>query len=452
MNRTKKKFFVALIDYLLLIVSICIVLLVKYGVGEFLEEFFLHIRPFSLLSILWIIVFYIFELYEVTGDVLLKKYISAMFVNVAISISVFYTVSGLGITPKTNLLLYLIIFTILFSFWRNLVSRNFGRFFGRINTVIIGVDDHSLEIFRSIVSNDKMGYNIIGVLKSNEEDLPQLILDSHVRVYNSIKELTEDISMKNISVIVVNDFWYSRNFVDLYSLIHRGISFYRLSTFIEEIDRCIPIYLADEVWFLDNLKNVGRSFYEVIKRLSDLFLMLVIVPIFLILFLFVAVAIKINSPGSIFFKQVRVGKNGKQFLIYKFRTMVQDAEKNGAQWAVKNDARITAVGRFLRVTRIDELPQIINVIIGEMSFIGPRPERPEFVDELEKTIPHYKLRHLVRPGLSGWAQVNYEYAATKEETAKKLEYDLYYIKNRSIVLDGKIFLKTIMTIISRRGQ
>lgn len=452
MNRTKKKFFVAFIDYLLLIISICIVLLGKYGVENFWKEFSLHIRPFSLLSIIWIIVFYIFELYEVTGDVLLKKYVYAMFVNGAISVSVFYTVSGLGITPKTNLLLYLVIFTILFVLWRSFVARRFGRFFGRINTVIIGIDDHSLEIAREMVFNKNMGYNIIGVMKGKEANLPQWVNDKQVHMYGTIEELTEDIIKKNINVVVVNDLWFSRIFTDLYSLIHHRVSFYRLSSFIEEIDRRIPIYLANEAWFLDNLKNVERSFYEKIKRITDIILMLLIAPIFFTLFIFVALAIKINTPGPVFFKQVRVGKNGKHFVIYKFRTMVQDAERNGAQWAVKNDARITGVGRFLRLTRIDELPQIINVILGSMSFIGPRPERPEFVDELEKTIPHYKLRHLVRPGLSGWAQVKYEYAATKEETAKKLEYDLYYIKNRSIILDGKIFLKTIMTIISRRGQ
>jgi len=452
MNRTRKKFVIAIVDYLLFFISLCIVILIRYDFGDFKSEIIQHFPAFSVIYLLWLIIFYIFELYDMTHEILVKNYILAMIINGAIAVSVFYTVSGLGISPKTNLFLNLVIFTFLFIPWRSIISRNFGRIFGRLNIVIMGSDEYSLRLAKEIAENDKTGYNLLGILMDSNIALPEWINNEKIEIYDTFSEIKELIQRKNLNIVIVNDFWYKQIFTELYTFIHQRVDIYNLPSFSEDFHQSIPIYAADEIWFLDNLKNTGRSFYEKLKRITDILLVLMLTPVFLVLFIFIVLAIKINSPGTVFFKQVRVGRNNKNFVIYKFRTMVQDAEKNGAQWAVKNDTRITSVGRFLRLTRIDELPQIINVLIGDMSFIGPRPERPEFVEELEKIIPHYKLRHLVRPGLSGWAQVKYEYAATKEESAKKLEYDLFYIKNRSIILDSKIVLKTIMTIISKRGQ
>lgn len=159
-----------------------------------------------------------------------------------------------------------------------------------------------------------------------------------------------------------------------------------------------------------------------------------------------------GNKGPLFYGQERVGKRGESFRIYKLRSMVTDAEKNGAVWAKKNDARITKFGRFLRLTRLDEVPQFYNILKGDMSLIGPRPERPEFVKDLEKKIPFYAIRHVVRPGLTGWAQVNYPYANTIEEQETKLRYDLFYIKERSAFLDFKILIKTISTVLFFKGQ
>ena len=163
------------------------------------------------------------------------------------------------------------------------------------------------------------------------------------------------------------------------------------------------------------------------------------------------IAVRLSSPGPIFFRQVRVGLRGKQFEVIKFRTMRQDAEKDGAQWATKNDSRVTRLGRFMRKTRLDEIPQLWNVLKGDMGFVGPRPERPEFVEWLKSEIQFYELRHIIRPGLTGWAQVRYGYGATLEETKRKLEYDLYYAKHMSVGLDLLIAFETIKTIILRRG-
>ena len=165
----------------------------------------------------------------------------------------------------------------------------------------------------------------------------------------------------------------------------------------------------------------------------------------------VILLVRLSSPGPILFRQTRVGQRGRLFTAYKFRTMRKDAEAQGAVWATKDDPRVTTVGRIMRNTRIDEIPQLWNVLRGEMAFVGPRPERPEFVQWLSQEIPFYDLRHMIRPGITGWAQVRYRYGASLEETKRKLEYDLYYVKHQSIGLDLLIMFETIKTIILRRG-
>ncbi len=168
--------------------------------------------------------------------------------------------------------------------------------------------------------------------------------------------------------------------------------------------------------------------------------------------LLTALAVKISSPGPILYRQVRVGLGGARFTVYKFRSMRADAEAaTGAVWASKDDPRVTGVGRFIRRVRFDELPQLFNVLKGEMSMVGPRPERPEFVQALSEQIPYYRQRHCVRPGITGWAQINYKYGDTLEDTVKKLEYDLYYIKNMSLALDNYIIFHTLKAMLLSRG-
>ncbi|MBW1703193.1 MAG: exopolysaccharide biosynthesis polyprenyl glycosylphosphotransferase [Deltaproteobacteria bacterium] len=187
------------------------------------------------------------------------------------------------------------------------------------------------------------------------------------------------------------------------------------------------------------------------KRLIDLSISALIIIITLPLLAVTALAIRLDSPGPVFFKQQRVGKGGKVFSVWKFRSMYKDAEQNGAVWADKSDPRVTRVGRVIRFLRIDELPQLWNIFRGEMSLIGPRPERPEFVRELTASIPYYDIRHSVSPGITGWAQVNYPYGASVEDALHKLEYDVYYIKNMSLFLDFKIFIRTIGVVLFGQG-
>ncbi|CAM3764346.1 exopolysaccharide biosynthesis polyprenyl glycosylphosphotransferase [Parendozoicomonas haliclonae] len=196
---------------------------------------------------------------------------------------------------------------------------------------------------------------------------------------------------------------------------------------------------------------IPSSFYSLVKRTSDICIALLAAPVVVPVVLIAAVIVKLESPGSAFFTQNRVGKGGKEFKIYKLRSMCKNSEENGAQFAASGDARVTRFGHFIRKTRIDELPQFLNILKGDMSLIGPRPEQKVFVLEFEKSIPFYGYRHVVRPGITGWAQVTHGYAGSEDETRLKLEHDLYYIKNFSLWLDILIVFKTIHTMLTGFG-
>ena len=234
----------------------------------------------------------------------------------------------------------------------------------------------------------------------------------------------------------------------------RGIYVYSLVDFCEQFWHKIPPDYIQDNWFaftsgfsiLHNRINVQLK--QVVDFLAAALLLVITLPLTLV----VAIAIKLDSPGPIFYSQVRTGLNSKNFKVHKFRSMRQDAEKMGVQWAQKRDPRITKVGRFLRLTRIDELPQLWNILKGEMSLVGPRPERPEFDAQLRKEIPYYDVRYLVKPGITGWAQVCYPYGASIEDAYQKVAYDLYYIKNYSLLLDAAIALKTARVVFLGKGR
>lgn len=227
-----------------------------------------------------------------------------------------------------------------------------------------------------------------------------------------------------------------------------------LSQFYEKYWFKVPIYFLGPEWFIssEGFRKMNQPFALRVKRVFDIFLSIAIfLPAFPIMLL-TAIAIAIESPGRILYRQIRTGKNGNEFFINKFRSMQNDAEDGGAQWAQKNDVRITRVGRFIRKTRIDELPQLWNVFKGDMSFVGPRPERPEFNIQLAHQIDFYNFRHSIQPGLTGWAQVLYPYGASVEDAREKLQYELYYAKHFNLLLDAYIFLKTVRVVLFGRGR
>ncbi len=231
-----------------------------------------------------------------------------------------------------------------------------------------------------------------------------------------------------------------------------GYTVVELVELIEKESRKIPLDYVNIHWFLENFDVVDRSYFRS-NRMFSIFLSITLLILLFPLGMLVALVHKLFSKGPIFFIQQRVGLHGNPFKLIKFRTMVEDAEKKGAQFTEKNDWRITAIGKFMRRLRIDEIPQFFNVLKGDMSMVGPRPERKVFIETLAEEIPYYQLRLLVPPGLTGWAQVNGAYAGNNiKDHKEKLEYDLYYIKNRSIFMDLLILLRTIKTILQGRGE
>jgi exopolysaccharide biosynthesis polyprenyl glycosylphosphotransferase len=234
----------------------------------------------------------------------------------------------------------------------------------------------------------------------------------------------------------------------------RGIYVYSLAGFYEKVWEKIPPHSIKDDWFAftSGFALLHNRINLKIKRTIDLLGSAILLILSLPLTILAAIAIKLDSPGALFYSQVRTGLDGKSFKVYKFRSMYRDAESRGAQWAMTSDPRITNVGRIIRATRIDELPQLLNVFKGEMSLIGPRPERPEFDAQLRREIPYYDVRYLVKPGITGWAQVMYPYGASVEDAYQKVAYDLYYIKNYSLLLDVAIVLKTIRIVILGKGR
>jgi sugar transferase (PEP-CTERM system associated) len=231
-----------------------------------------------------------------------------------------------------------------------------------------------------------------------------------------------------------------------------GIDVIDTPLFFEQLTSKLMLENMNISWLIYSNGFKRTALMSAIKRMIDIYLSVIGIIITLPFIPFIALLVKIDSPGQVFFRQLRVGHWGKEFVLYKFRTMDTDAERlTGAVWAQENDPRLKPIGRFLRKSRLDEIPQLYNVFKGDMSFVGPRPERPEFVEKLNEQIPFYPKRHFIKPGITGWAQVNYPYGASVEDAYEKLRYDLYYLKHMSPLLDTLIILQTIKVVIFVNG-
>ena len=239
---------------------------------------------------------------------------------------------------------------------------------------------------------------------------------------------------------------------DLLRIKTAGVHVNDFSSFLERETGRIDLDTVNPSWFIfsDGFSG-GRTVTAAAKRLFDIAVSLTLLCLTAPVIALFAILVKLDSRGPAFFRQIRVGLYGQNFEVIKLRSMRTDAEANGAQWATQNDPRVTRLGRFIRKVRIDELPQTWSVLKGEMSFVGPRPERPEFVAGLEEQLTYYAERHMVKPGITGWAQVNYPYGASIEDSRHKLEYDLYYVKNYSPFLDILIILQTLRVLLWNEG-
>lgn len=267
--------------------------------------------------------------------------------------------------------------------------------------------------------------------------------------------LSDFINTNGISILILTKLKLTKEEIkEVLDLKLSGIEVKSYSDYMLENEEKIDVEFIDEEWLLQayGFKILHSQVQNRVKKVFDLGMAVAIGLVTLPIMAVAAVIVRLESPGPIIYSQDRVGENGKEFKVHKFRSMRNDAEKDGAKWAQQNDPRVTKFGNIMRKTRIDELSQLLNVIKGEMSFIGPRPERMVFIKELEKQIPYYNLRHMVKPGLTGWAQVMYPYGASVEDARRKLEYDLYYIKHHSLYLDIVIMLLTLKTVIFGKGR
>ncbi|MEK7659305.1 MAG: sugar transferase [Patescibacteria group bacterium] len=451
-----KRFFLFLGDVLILYLSLYLTLFFRYGT-DFNSQISIHLAPFSLLFIFWIIIFYIAGLYELNLSKNLPDFYSSLFKSIAISITLsvifFYliTLEIVQIAPRRNLLIYLFVFTGLISLWRYLYNRLLEKTF-KNNTIIVGFDQISFEFAKFLNRNPQYGYNLRYAFDISEQAAFSF-RDIDFRQLRGTRDMERILNDEHINTIILSPEAYRLpNIIDFfYKASKKGIQFVNLATAYERILKKVPLEAISQLWFLEKVSRTEKRFYEFVKRLIDLVLSLIGLAPLIVIFPFVAPAIKITSPGPLFYRQKRTGKGGRIFEVIKFRTMIEGAEKNGAVWATKEDARVTKFGKFLRKTRLDELPQVINILKGEMSIVGPRAERPEFVEKLKKEINFYEERLLIRPGLTGWAQVNYGKDLNHNDTREKLQYDLYYIKNRSFTIDMAVILKTIKTVLSATG-
>ncbi|MNS36121.1 UDP-N-acetylgalactosamine-undecaprenyl-phosphate N-acetylgalactosaminephosphotransferase [compost metagenome] len=317
--------------------------------------------------------------------------------------------------------------------------------------LIVGAGQAGAHVAKEITRHPNLGYEIIGFIDDASEK-KQAQISGHPVLGNG-EQLLAFVQTQKIDAIIlaITHTVQDGMLKSLGDCVESGCKIINASALTEQLSERVPVHHITHAWFINQLDESRRRHYGLAKRALDISLAFIGLTVTGILFPIIALLIKLDSPGPVLYSQIRVGRKGRTFRIYKFRTMVQDAEAQGAVWAKKNDSRVTKLGDMLRKTRLDELPQLYNVLLGDMSMVGPRPERPEFVQTLAQNIPFFNRRHMVLPGLTGWAQVNYPYGASVEDALEKLQYDLYYIKNRSMFLDIEIILKTVGVVIKKQG-
>jgi exopolysaccharide biosynthesis polyprenyl glycosylphosphotransferase len=452
MNNNLKKAILLTGDIGILYASLYLTLLVRYLEQPSGKLWGDHIVPFSIIFLVWIITFYISNLYDLRLAINNTKFLqtagSTLFVSMLLSFGFFYLTPQINIAPKTNLFIYIIVFSIFFILWRRLFNWLLGSYLPKTKIAFIGYNEQVKELVDEFALRPHLGYRVQLII--SEDDIPAG--DKKFLVAKFFDDLKKYIIEQNIdTVVLTTDPHYSDELRNvLFDCLPLKINFISLPKFYEIITGKIPIEVISKMWFFENLNEGSKKWFDIIKRSYDLLLAVFILIFTSPFWLVISLLIKLDSKGPVFFLSIRKGKNDQIFNLVKFRTMrVND---NDLAPTASDDPRITKFGRFLRKSRLDEIPQMINIINGELSFVGPRPERPELIKGLEEQIPFYRERMLVKPGATGWDQVSGEYhSPSVEDTLKKLQYDLFYIKNRSIYLDISIILKTIRTILIREG-
>lgn len=429
MSRLKK---IALLlgDIVVLYVSLAATLFIRYQ-GENLSVYFnTHLGPFSLIFIIWLMVFYITDLYKHSAfrsrGALFSSLFSSVFIASVSSAIIFYIFGGLfELTPKTNLAIFAGVFLVLDYLMRSAFLNLFRS--GATNIVMLGDSPLIKEAVAGLEENPQAGYKVARWFENFDEA--------------SLPSLGEIIRSGHAELVVIQPKLISNPKIigALYDLLPLGVNLMSFSDFYETIFEKVPLEEIEEGWFVEHI-NPRHPIYDRSKRIADVLFAAIFGIILLPLSLLIAAAIKASSSGPLVYKQERVGRNGKIFTLYKFRSMTNGHA--GPLWTEKNDSRITRVGKIIRFTHLDELPQLLNVLKGNISIVGPRPEAVGLAEKYSE-FPYYEIRHIITPGLTGWAQTHFKPSASMSEAWEKLCYDIYYVKNRSFVLDFLIILKTI---------
>jgi len=440
-------------DILLFLVALWITLLVRYAEVPSESLFYNHLIPFSFLFVLWVTVYFISGLYD-KHTMLLRSRLStiilnAQAINIIFAALFFFFVPYFGIAPKTNLILYLVISSLLVLVWRTSIFPRAG-FRKKQKAVLIGYRGEVRELIDEVNRNPR--YNLEFVLIAEvDEGIDAPVLE---------KEIMNVIHSQEVSVIVadVKSRKIQSLLASLYNLTfsENPVVFIDIHKIYEDIFDRIPVSALKENWILENISTSPKFFYDILKRTMDVALGIFLGLISLLVYPFVYIAIKIEDGGVLFISQKRVGENNKIFHSYKFRSM--NRSEDGV-WIGETDNEVTTVGSFMRKTRIDELPQLWNIIRGDISFVGPRPDMLGLNQRLSEEIKHYNIRNVIKPGLSGWAQIKQDYGNNNQvspqgviDTQVRLTYDVYYVKNRSLLLDIRIAFRTIKTVLSKFGS
>lgn len=436
---------------MLIFVIINNVLIFWVGIAEFREFLSFYVFRAFVVTFVVQLCFYYFDLYDLK--------IIPLFSDHMLKILQTFGFSCILLAFIYHLLPFLIISTKIF--WCVLFAAGLSVFLWRFfyfkilerrmfvqSIALIGTGNFAGDIVAAIERKKDSGFKIVAFV--GDEHSP--VVPKSLPVFPDVKGLRELCENRSIGKIVVAlDEKRGMPLNELIQYKFLGIEIIGAARFYEELTGKIPVERINPSWLLFSEGFYIGRMKRMLKRTLDIFAALTLLLISLPIFVATALIIKLESPGRIFYSQKRVGENGKVFKILKFRSMKEDAEKDGPVWAAAMDNRTTLFGRFIRKTRIDELPQLLNVLMGNMSFVGPRPERPEFVEKLAEDIPFYINRHVIKPGLTGWAQINYPYGASVEDALRKLEYDFYYIKNLSIAMDLLTIFQTVKVVLFHKG-
>ena len=394
---------------------------------------------------------YNFKLSQTWGELLFALAIAIGFVCIGIGL-LSYAIPKFGVAGKMYYLSILIA-SVFLLLWRLAFELYITRFAPKENILIVGTGEVARQVGEEVRKRNRLGFHLVGYINapptrnnSPAENVGEVLGDP-----SQMDRIIEQHGVGKI-VVAITERRGEYPVKEMLALRVNGCQVVEWPGFFEKLSGRIPIDSLSPSFFIFNEGFRKSRILLLVRRVVSQIVAAVLLVLLFPVFLVVAILIKLDSPGPVLYSQIRVGQKDKPIRIYKFRSMRNDAEKNGdAVWAVENDPRITRVGNFLRKTRIDELPQLFNVLIGELGFVGPRPERPEFVQNLQALIPYYALRHTVKPGITGWAQVMFHYGSTIEESKEKLQYDLFYIKNMSLKLDLLILFHTFKIVLLGRG-